>query len=206
MKTEVVRLTIIIVYVSLILIGISIPQGDAQIDPKAIILTWPLDGDVKDSSGQGNDGVINGNPKWVNGKSGKALEFDGKDDYVISPQLPIYMGKPFTVGAWVKPASPVAGDIVHISSQIDGGGWCHPLIGIDLGGKPGFFTYTGPKVVSETALTANEWAYVAGVHDGKNSLIYVYVKDMKVASVEVNVSDSGGVKYLFLARTSVVIC
>ena len=201
MKTEVVKLTIII-----ILIGISIAQGDANIDPKTIILTWPLDGDIKDSSGQGNDGVIEDKPKWVKGKSGKALEFDGKDDYVISPQLPIYMGKPFTVGAWVKPASPVAGDIVHISSQIDGGGWCHPLIGIDLGGKPGFFTYTGPKVVSETALTANEWAYVAGVHDGKKSLIYVYVKEMKVASVAVNVSDSGGVKYIFLARTSVVIC
>jgi len=34
-----------------------------------------------DSSGNGNDGTFVGNPQWVTGKFGGALEFDG-DDYV----------------------------------------------------------------------------------------------------------------------------
>ncbi len=35
-----------------------------------------------DLSNYTNDGTINGDPKWVAGKIGAALEFDGSDDYV----------------------------------------------------------------------------------------------------------------------------
>ncbi len=35
-----------------------------------------------DSSGYGNDGTLNGNPKWVEGYFGGALEFDGSDDWI----------------------------------------------------------------------------------------------------------------------------
>ena len=37
---------------------------------------------VEDSSGNGNDGTLMNDPKWVNGKFGETVEFDGKDDYV----------------------------------------------------------------------------------------------------------------------------
>lgn len=36
---------------------------------------------VKDISGNGNDGVVYG-AMWVDGKFGKALSFDGKDEYI----------------------------------------------------------------------------------------------------------------------------
>jgi hypothetical protein len=43
---------------------------------------------VEDSSGQGNDGELIGKPKWVDGKFGKALEFDGDGAGVkIAPGL-----------------------------------------------------------------------------------------------------------------------
>jgi len=201
MNSVITRLTM--VCMSLIILWLMLTSiSDAEIKP---ILYWYLDGDAKDSSGEGNHGDIKGDPKTVEGKVRKALEFDGKEDYLFSPLLPLFMGKPFTVGAWVKPASPVGGTVVNITSQLDGAGWCHPLIGFDAGGTPGFFTYTGPKVVSKTVLTANEWAYLAGVHDGKNSLIYVYAnKKLSVASVGVSVSDSGGPKYLYFAKSSAV--
>ncbi|MHC4168510.1 MAG: hypothetical protein ACYSWQ_16280 [Planctomycetota bacterium] len=35
-----------------------------------------------DSSGNGNDGTLNGGPNWVVGYLGGALEFDGSDDWV----------------------------------------------------------------------------------------------------------------------------
>jgi len=35
-----------------------------------------------DSSGNGNDGTFNGNPKWVAGHFGTAVEFDGSDDWI----------------------------------------------------------------------------------------------------------------------------
>jgi len=60
----------------------------AQID-NSLVLYLPFDegtGDIaKDGSGNGNDGVLNGKPKWVEGKYGSALEFDGKTNYVEVP-------------------------------------------------------------------------------------------------------------------------
>ena len=38
--------------------------------------------ETKDSSPTGLVGKIQGDPKWVDGKEGKCLEFDGKDDFV----------------------------------------------------------------------------------------------------------------------------
>jgi hypothetical protein len=50
---------------------------------------WKLDetsGDIAyDSSGNGNDGTLQGDPQWVAGKLGGALEGDGTGDYVRVP-------------------------------------------------------------------------------------------------------------------------
>ena len=58
---------------------------------------------AKDSSGKGNDGALQGSCKWVKGKVGKALEFDGKGAYVdVMILSPIDFDKSFTIMAWVK--------------------------------------------------------------------------------------------------------
>jgi len=60
--------------------------GYAKIDWETAVGIWLFDeekGDVaSDTSGNGNDGQLMNAPKWVEGKFSKALEFDGKDDYV----------------------------------------------------------------------------------------------------------------------------
>ena len=61
-----------------------------------------------DSSGQGNDGTLtNMNPAtdWVDGKLGKALRFDGNDDYVdygTSASLIFNDSDPWTFEHWIK--------------------------------------------------------------------------------------------------------
>jgi len=66
-----------------------------------------------DTSGEGNDGTLyddnttndDGNtpPQWVDGKFGKALEFDGSDDYVEVPDSPsLDVQEQFTILAWCK--------------------------------------------------------------------------------------------------------
>lgn len=60
-----------------------------------------------DSSGQGNHGRCIGGPRWVAGKVGGALEFDGKDDVVeipSSPSLENLQEGSYTIAAWFKPA------------------------------------------------------------------------------------------------------
>jgi len=80
-----VTIVLTLVCASLILVGVLPSRSSAQIDPGTIAGMWLFDegaGDVaKDSSGNNNDGAVLG-PEWVDGKIGKALKFDGADDYV----------------------------------------------------------------------------------------------------------------------------
>jgi len=56
---------------------------------------------ARDSSGYGNHGSITG-AIWVDGYYGKALSFDGVDDYVEVPHSDsLYLDADFTVLAWV---------------------------------------------------------------------------------------------------------
>jgi len=66
--------------------GARLGMGDVHIDPKTIGGMWLFDEDsgniATDSSGNGNDGKLMNGPKWVDGKFGKALSFDGVNDRV----------------------------------------------------------------------------------------------------------------------------
>ena len=58
-----------------------------------------------DSSKYGNDGALVKGPTWIEGKSGKALQFDGVDDYVKcgNPVSLSNITNEITFIAWVKP-------------------------------------------------------------------------------------------------------
>ncbi|HGE70796.1 TPA: hypothetical protein ENX78_08175, partial [Candidatus Poribacteria bacterium] len=86
--------------------GILISSSYAKLDPKTCVGMWLLEeGSGKkaiDSSGNKNDGDIIGNPKWVDGKFGKALQFNGSTDYVALPELPEQTNKPLSFVAWIN--------------------------------------------------------------------------------------------------------
>ncbi len=62
-------------------------------------------GRVVDWSGHGNDGTIQGDPTWVPGEDGMALDFDGNGDYITTGQTPSTLGiggnAPRTVTTWM---------------------------------------------------------------------------------------------------------
>ncbi|MFB0555043.1 MAG: LamG domain-containing protein, partial [Phycisphaerae bacterium] len=55
-----------------------------------------------DSSGNGNDGTLNGDPQWVVGYFGGALEFDGSDGYVDCGNDPSLDLTTWTITFWLK--------------------------------------------------------------------------------------------------------
>jgi prepilin-type N-terminal cleavage/methylation domain-containing protein len=60
-----------------------------------------------DNSAEGNNGTLVNGPTWVDGKSGKALNFDGTTKYVEvldSPDFDVSQ-KGFTYMAWIKPSA-----------------------------------------------------------------------------------------------------
>ena len=74
--------------VSSVFLGLVLAiASHAKIDSESIVGLWLLDegrGDVAgDASGNDHDGKLLLEPKWVDGKFGKALEFDGIDDVVL---------------------------------------------------------------------------------------------------------------------------
>ena len=93
-----------------VLIAIGVLAGisagvQAQSDD-GLVAEWHFDegsGSVlKDSSGNGNDGVIYG-ATWVDGKYGKALSFDGVDDYVEVPHsTSLDITDEITIEAWFR--------------------------------------------------------------------------------------------------------
>ena len=72
---------------SILVLGL-IPAGMARAD---LIGWWTFNEGagttVADSSGNGHNGAINGNPVWAAGKLGGALQFDGTGDYVMCDVL-----------------------------------------------------------------------------------------------------------------------
>ena len=99
---------LILVNLCLVVIGMIFPgQSFARIEPTTCVGAWLFDEEtdvIKDVSGNGNNGIIKGKPKWDESKFGKAIALDGVDDYVdcgIHESLDV--GKEdFSVVAWLK--------------------------------------------------------------------------------------------------------
>jgi hypothetical protein len=57
---------------------------------------------AKDSSSFGNDCTLNGNPVWIDGKFGKALEFDGATWGEVAHSDSLNLTDAMTIEAWVN--------------------------------------------------------------------------------------------------------
>ncbi len=90
---------------AVLLLGASAGQAPAADDPY-LVGWWTFDegsGTVaKDSSGKGNNGTLNGNPQWVTGYSGGALNLDGTDDYVDGGKDPSLDLTAWTIAFWLN--------------------------------------------------------------------------------------------------------
>ena len=71
-----------VLFMALILITGFANAADAIPDPVGY---WPLDDNANDESSNGNNGMLEGDPVWVNGRIGQAIELNGTDQYVDVP-------------------------------------------------------------------------------------------------------------------------
>ena len=105
--------------------------GHAVRQPSAIgngLAAWyTMDGNAKDSSSKGNDGILVGTPSFGDGKYSKALQLNGTTDYVKVNSSPAtnYTGS-FAVSVWVKTNSLSNSQqtiIANTSDYVAGTGW-----------------------------------------------------------------------------------
>ncbi|HUV66418.1 MAG TPA: hypothetical protein VMW24_21190, partial [Sedimentisphaerales bacterium] len=116
-----------LVYLISFVLVLGSAAGVANADiTTGLLVYWPLNegasSTVLDAAGNGHDGTFNGNPQWVDGKYGKALHFDGVDDYVTHSLPGDQTYAAFTVAVWVKADSISQADLAGVfASRFPGG-------------------------------------------------------------------------------------
>lgn len=157
-----------------------------------LVAEYHFDGDARDSSGNGNDGTING-AAFVDGVSGQALSFDGVDDYVDAgndASLNVGTGD-FTAMAWVKPAELKQSGIVNKGYYFYGTGWIldmpynNGILRLETGFNGGD---AGTVQSSAGTMTLDEWQFVA-VSANRTGITNVYRNDVLVGSGYISSAD-----------------
>ncbi len=148
-----------------------------------------------DSSGNGNNGTLRGEPDWVSGKAGDyALEFDGlaSDGFMDSVKLsPITAleGNLVTVAGWIYASDFETYNTVL--AQYNGSYDGYSLY--TYNNQPSFYIGGGSylEAVSPEAINTGQWYHLAGTNDGSSLKIYVD----GIPKAEVSSVGCSGVNY-----------
>ena len=182
------RLTIVgisFIVISFMFVGLSY----ARISEDSIIGMWVFDkgkGDtVIDYTDNGNDGQING-AKWVDGKFGKALEFEGAESVDMGNPDSLQFDGSVTIVFWAKPESVGAGR-QNIICKSYGGEGC---LTMETDGRLSFYwgdaganaqPYVEVARPPGGTFVDDEWIHVAETRDVKKRAYKMY-KDGEVAA------------------------
>jgi hypothetical protein len=82
---------------------------------------YEFEGNTNDSSGNAHHGTAMGNPTFVSGKLGQAIDLRGLNDYVeITGYKGILGANAFSISAWIKTSLPEEQQIVMYGTDLDG--------------------------------------------------------------------------------------
>jgi len=147
---------------------------------------WRLDegsgSTAYDTSGNSRNGVIYG-ATWINGKYGKALTFDGIDDYVdLSDYESALLAPPFTIAFWVNP-SEFGRDI--LGSEVNYKGF-------------GIFTdYSGQIYLASSNEVINKWGTGEYIPQGSYTFItLIYTANSQKLYINGNLRKSYSYPYV----------
>jgi len=162
--------------VSLILVLAMVGSASAE-----IVAHWPFDDGsgtiAKDVTGNGNDGTLQGDPQWVAGMFGTALEFDG-DDYVDCGNQDIlnFGTNDWTIAAWIKTTQADRGTIFANGGD-DGGGVRFTLATHEANADRLTLTTdddsTKAQALGGTVVIDGEWHHVAAMREGTAIKVFV---------------------------------
>ena len=172
--------TLIFTGTLLLLVGLMVQLVFSQDLKEGLVAYWDFnekDGDTaSDSSGNGHDGTLIGDPQWTNdGYFGGGLEFDQVGDEVNVPYHADLNQETFTITAWANVEPGSAGSRAVVSSRDE-----PPLSGYifyaSLNNTWQFWTGTGPVPwvgIAGPAVEHGEWEHIAGTYADGTMKFYV---------------------------------
>jgi len=162
---------------------------DIPISDPDLMGWWKLDegaGTIAlDWSGHNNHGRLFGDPQWVEGYDGGALEFDGVDDYVdCGNAADLQIRDAISIMCWIR-VNPwtktwetifAKGDDSYRLSRSGSGNAIHFGCGGVTGSPDPYFDGT-------RTVTDYQWRHICGVYNGSSMIIYIDgVEDSRMAA------------------------
>lgn len=145
---------------------------------RGLVGYWPMSENsgkrINDLSNNNNAGTLYGDTKWVAGKFGSCLRFDGVGDYVQAANVSkaLLLTGPRTVAVWVKlGATGLTNKYVFSCRTIIGGdndnyalvyGWVSQKFEY----YAEKYTGTSPRTALTTAINDTLWHHIVFTHDG----------------------------------------
>lgn len=155
--------------------GESADSNEVSAAPQGTpIAHYELEGNMLDSSGNGNNATATGSPAYVAGRIGQAIDLDGSDDYVRIPSGVVSDVENLTVAAWVN--------------WEGGGSWQRIFDFGDSTSRYMFLTPSsgssgtlrfainngkGEQITETTVLATGTWVHVAMTLSGHTATLYV---------------------------------
>ena len=153
-------------------------------DSADLVLNYALDegagSAVADASGNGNGGTIIGNPNWVAGVSGSAVEFAGVGDYIATDKALLNGLKAFAITCWIQGDFSAASRVGLIGQNN-----CIEY-GFNAANSLQLWTPGGGAATGAWPHDASEWHSVVAVGDGTAITVYVDGIVLVVGGTEVS--------------------
>jgi tetratricopeptide (TPR) repeat protein len=161
---------------------------------------WPLDeasGTIAhDVSGNGNKGVFNGEPKWIAGIKGGALEFDG-DDYIdCGNDTSLNFNGPISISVWIRPGADETQQVAPLCKANSGpAGWSWQLRYGWSSPKPYMgFVFNGTSgrvwIYVNQNLILRKWCHIVASYNGSTVKCYLNGKETDSADMRGLVNGS----------------
>ncbi|MHC4541299.1 MAG: LamG-like jellyroll fold domain-containing protein [Planctomycetota bacterium] len=142
-----------------------------------LVAHYKFDQDATDSSGNNNHGTLFGNPPWVAGKIGSAVELDGGHDYVDCGNDPsLAITGQITIAAWVYPTGDGDSNFPRIVDKSGGTGAADPGYKIYPRAAENYIVTLsagGTDRRSSASIVLNTWNYLAFTITGTQWRLYL---------------------------------
>jgi hypothetical protein len=122
-----------------------------------------------------NHAIVQPDLKWVEGKRGKAIQYDG-ESYVVIPHDEFFNAPNFTICAWVKLEQTYN---YHYIIWKDGIQWPEEGPGrrtdiwVEMTGPVTVMWNYEDRLDGKKVVTDNKWHHIAEVYDGKSIKLYI---------------------------------
>jgi len=159
--------------VGLIAIGSAVPAGSTGL-VAAYNFEEASGTAVTDSSGNGNNGTISGATRTTGGKFGRALSFNGTNNYVTVPDsASLHLTNGMTLEAWVNMTGGQTWRTVIFKERP--GGMTYSLFARSNGNRPVGQVYVNAEQNAQgtAAVPTGTWTHLATTYDGSTQRLYV---------------------------------